>query len=73
MIYDANDAYSQSSHADLSAALAELGVDVVSTQTFQTGDTDFSEQLTAIMGSDAEAVMISALGRRDGKGYGSRT
>ena len=61
MIYDANDAYSQSSHADLSAALAELGVDVVSTQTFQTGDTDFSEQLTAIMGSDAEAVMISAL------------
>ena len=73
MIYDANDAYSQSSHADLSAALADLGVEVVSTQTFQTGDTDFSEQLTAIMGSDAEAVMISALAVEMVKVNGSRT
>ena len=61
MIYDEKDAYSQSSHADLSAALADLGVEVVGIHTFQTGDTDFSTQLTAIMGSDAEALMISAL------------
>ena len=61
VIYDEADAYSTSGYQDLSAALEEVGVDVLTTQTLQTGDTDFSEQIAAIMASDAEAVVISAL------------
>ena len=61
MIYDEADVYSASSNADFSVTLAELGVEVLTTQTFQTGDVDFSEQLTAIMESNPEAILISAL------------
>ncbi|MDE0042801.1 MAG: ABC transporter substrate-binding protein [Candidatus Poribacteria bacterium] len=61
VIYDEVDAYSKSGYEDLSAALEEIGVNVVTTQTLQKGDTDFSEQIAAIMATDAEAVVISAL------------
>ena len=60
-IYDENDAYSVSSHAELSTALAELDVEVVTEQTLQTGETNFSKQLTAIMEANPEAIMISAM------------
>lgn len=60
-IYDENDAYSVSSHADISAALANLGVEVVTEQTFHTGDTDLTGQLKAIMEANPEVIMISAL------------
>ena len=61
IIYDAADAYSTSGYEQFGAVLAEVGVDAVTTQTIQTDETDFSEQLAAIMASDAEAVLISAL------------
>ena len=61
IIYDEADTYSTSSYEQLSTALAEVDVGVVTTQTVQTGETDFSEQMAAIMASDAEAVLISAL------------
>jgi branched-chain amino acid transport system substrate-binding protein len=61
IIYDEADAYSISGYEQFGAALAEVGAGVVTTQTIQTGETDFSEQLAAIMASDAEAVIISAL------------
>ncbi|MDE0298647.1 MAG: ABC transporter substrate-binding protein [Candidatus Poribacteria bacterium] len=61
IIYDEVDPYAKSGYEDLSAALDEIGVEVVTTQTIQKGDTDFSEQMTAIMASDAEAIVISAL------------
>ena len=61
IIYDEVDPYATSGYEDLSAALEEIGVEVVTTQTMQKGDIDFSEQMAAIMASEAEAVVISAL------------
>ena len=61
MIYDDADVYSISSHEHMTAALEELGVEVVTTQTFQTVDTDFTAQLTAVKDANPDAVFISAL------------
>ena len=61
MIYDAADIYSTRNNELLAEALAEFGVEALTTQTFQTHDTDVTAQLMAIMESDPEAVLISAL------------
>ena len=61
MIYDDADVYSTSSNEHLTAALEELGVEVATTQTFQTGDTDFAAQLAVIMESTPEAVFVAGL------------
>ena len=60
-IYDESDLYSTSSHEGFQAALAENGVEIVTTETFQSGDTDFSMQLTRIMELNPEAIFISTL------------
>ena len=62
LIYDDADVWSTSSNEHFTAALEELGVEVTTTQSFQTGDTDFTPQLTAIMESNPDAIVISALG-----------
>ena len=61
VICDEADPYSTSSHEQFGAALAAVGVEAVTTQTIRKGETDFSKQMAAIMASDAEAVLISAL------------
>ncbi|MDE0040855.1 MAG: ABC transporter substrate-binding protein [Candidatus Poribacteria bacterium] len=61
LIYDAADVFSTSSNQYFAATLKELGVEVTTMQTFQTGDTDFTAQLTEIMESNPDAVFISAL------------
>lgn len=61
MIYDGADLYSNSSNEHLAIALEDLGVEVTTTQTFQTGDTDFSAQLTSIMEANPDALFISGL------------
>ena len=60
-IYDDIDVYSTSSDEELRAALQERGVEILTTETFETGDTDFSQQLTNIMNLQPEALFISAL------------
>ena len=60
-MYDESDLYSTSSHEGFRAARAENGVEIVSTETFQSGDTDFSAQLTRIMEANPEAIFISTL------------
>ena len=60
-LYDESDLYSTSSHHGFQAALAENGVVVVATETFQSGDTDFSAQLTRIRDANPEAIFISTL------------
>ena len=60
-MYDESDLYSTSSHEGFQTALAENGVEIVSTETFQSGDTDFSAQLTRIMEANPEAIFISTL------------
>ena len=61
IIYDEADTYSTSGYEQFSAVLAEVGVEAVTTQTIRRGETEFSEQIDAIMASDAEAVLISTL------------
>ena len=60
-LYDESDLYSTSSHEGFQAALAENGVAVVATETFQSGDTDFTAQLTRIRDANPEAIFISTL------------
>ena len=60
-IYDESDLYSTSSHEGFLAALAANDVEIVSTETFQSGDTDFTAQLTRIMEANSEAIFISTL------------
>ena len=60
-IYDAADAYSTSSNEENTKALEAIGVEILTAETFQTGDTDFSTQLTSIMDMEPEALFISAL------------
>ena len=62
-IYDAADAYSTSSNEEIAKALeaSSVEIEILTQETFQTHDTDFSTQLTSIMNMAPEAVFISAL------------
>lgn len=62
-IYDDADTYSKSSNAEIVKALEANGVEILTQETFQTTDTDFTTQLTNIMNLDPqpEALFISAL------------
>ena len=61
LIYDAIDVYSTSSNVEIDKALTANGVEILTTQTFQTGDTDFTEQLEAIKTLAPDVVFISGL------------
>ncbi len=61
MIYDGADVWSTSSNEHLTAALLALGVEILAAETFHTGDTDFTVQLTAIMELNPDALFISVL------------
>ena len=61
LIYDAADAYSTSSNEAFEKTLEAIGVEVLTVETFQTGDTDFSTQLTNIMNMEPDSLFISAL------------
>lgn len=61
LIYDAADTYSTSSNEEIAKALEASGVEILTQETFQTGDTDFTEQLTNIMDMAPEALFVSAL------------
>ena len=58
---DSIDVFSQSSDAVLAESLEATGVEILTTETFETGDTDFSAQLTRIKAADPDAIFISAL------------
>ncbi len=60
-IYDEIDVFSTDSDEVLREALTANGVEVLTTETFQSGDTDFSAQLTRIKALNPDAIFISAL------------
>ncbi|MDE0485343.1 MAG: ABC transporter substrate-binding protein [Candidatus Poribacteria bacterium] len=60
-IYDEIDVYSKNSNEVLKTALEANGVEILTMETFQTGDTDFSQQLTNIIVTKPDALFISAL------------
>ena len=60
-IYDTIDVYARSSNEVLERVLEANGVEILTQETFKTGDTDFSQQLTNIMAVEPDALFISAL------------
>ena len=60
-IYDEIDVYAKSSNEMLRTVLEANGVEILIEETFHTGDTDFSQQLTNIMAMAPDALFISAL------------
>ena len=60
-IYDEIDVYAKNSNEVLKTALEANGVEILTMETFQTGDTDFSQQLTDIIAVQPDALFISAL------------
>jgi branched-chain amino acid transport system substrate-binding protein len=61
-IYHLGDTYATRSDEAFRAALVESDVAVVTTETYQDGDTDYSAQLTRIMELNPDVLFISALG-----------
>ena len=58
VIYNDAEFYSISSKEYMTAPLADLGIDVVTTQTYQTGDTDLTAQLTEIARLNPDVLFI---------------
>ena len=61
-IYHLGDTYATRSDEEFRGALAEVGVEVVATETYEGDETDYSAQLTRIMGLNPDVLFISALG-----------
>ncbi len=60
-IYDAADTYATSSNEEIVKALESGSVEILTQETFQTGDTDFTAQLTNIMEMAPDALFVGAL------------
>ena len=61
IIYDETDLFSADGAEVMSEALTANGVEVLTTETFQSGNTDFSEQLTRIKNLNPDTIFVSAL------------
>jgi len=61
VIFDDVDVFTQSGYEVFKEALNANGVDILTTETLKTGDTDFSIQLTRIKELNPDALIISAL------------
>ena len=60
-LYDKKDVFSSDREAALQQAFTEYNIEALTPETFQSGDTDFSEQLTRIKEGNPDAVFVSAL------------
>ena len=60
-LYDEDDEFSRDGDAAVQEALDDLNVNVLITETFKGGDTDFKEQLTRIKALNPEAIFLSSL------------
>ncbi len=61
MMVDDTDVYSQSLDEALSNALAENNVEILTRETFATGDTSFADQLNNIKALNPHAIFVSCL------------
>ena len=60
-MYDETDLFSTDRDKALQEAFTANGVEVLTTEVFQSGDTDFAAQLTRIQALDPDAIFVSAL------------
>lgn len=61
VMYSDNDEFTVSGYEVFVESLEANGVNVVATETFATGDTDFNAQLTNIIALNPDAIVVSAL------------
>ena len=61
ILYDETDLFSADGATVMGEALAANGVEVLTIETFQSGDADFSTQLTHIKDLNPDAIFVSAL------------
>ena len=59
-IADSVDAFSRDSDAVFQKTLKQNGVEILARETFETGETDFTEPLTRIKAATPEAIFVSA-------------
>ncbi|MDE0040714.1 MAG: ABC transporter substrate-binding protein [Candidatus Poribacteria bacterium] len=60
MISDSVDDFSRSSAEVMRDTLSDVGVEIVAAETFETGETDFTAQLTRIKDAAPDAIFLSA-------------
>lgn len=61
VMYGDDDAFTEGGYDVFVESLEEAGIEIVSTQTFAKGDTDFAPQLTEIASTEPDALVLSAL------------
>jgi branched-chain amino acid transport system substrate-binding protein len=61
VLYGNDDIFTKSGYDNFKKALESLKIPVTTTETFAKGDVDFKPQLTKIKGSNADAIVMSAL------------
>lgn len=61
VLYGNDDIFTRSGYDNFKKALQQLNIPVTTTETFAKGDVDFKPQLTKIKGSNADAIVMSAL------------
>ncbi|MGA2638971.1 MAG: ABC transporter substrate-binding protein [Methylocella sp.] len=61
VLYGRDDAFTKSAYDVMAKALADLNIEVLTTETFGSKDTDFSAQLTKIKSLEPDAIVVSAL------------
>ncbi|GBF04236.1 amino acid ABC transporter substrate-binding protein [Deinococcus aerius] len=61
VLYAQNDAFSTSETGTFQETAKAQGLDVVTVQKFQTTDTDFTTQVTSVLNSGADLVIVSGL------------
>jgi branched-chain amino acid transport system substrate-binding protein len=61
VMYGNDDAFTKSAYDIMKAALEKLGIEVLTTETFGSKDSDFSAQLTKIKSLNPDAIVVSAL------------
>jgi branched-chain amino acid transport system substrate-binding protein len=61
VMYGNDDAFTKAGYDVFQKALQANGVEILDTETFAKGDTDFTPQLTKIKGVNPDAIVVSAL------------
>jgi branched-chain amino acid transport system substrate-binding protein len=61
IMYGDDDAFTKAGYDVFKSSLEKESIQIVGTETFKKGDTDFSAQLTKIKGQNPDAIIVSAL------------
>jgi branched-chain amino acid transport system substrate-binding protein len=61
VMYANDDAFSKSGYDVMKGALEKLGIQILTTETFGTKDTDFSAQMTKVKSVNPDAIVVSCL------------